>query len=84
MCMALDRRLQLLLDEEQYERIATLARERKSSVAAVIREAIDRGLPSTERRRVRAAALVLNAVPMEVPDVPDLLAELDALRGRRG
>ena len=84
MCMALDRRVQLLLDEERYDRVAALARERKTSVAAVIREAIDKGLPSTEQRRVRAARLVLQAVPMEVPEVPELLAELAELRGRRG
>jgi hypothetical protein len=35
----LSHRLQLLLDEERYQRIATLAKQRKMSVAAVVREA---------------------------------------------
>jgi hypothetical protein len=81
--MALDRRLQLLLDEERYRRVAELAGQRGTSVAAVIREAIDRGLPSPDRRRRAAARHLLDAEPAQAPDVPDLLAELDELRGRR-
>jgi hypothetical protein len=78
MCM-LTHRLQLLLDDERYERVHALARQRGTSVATVIREAIDRGLPATERRRSAAARRILAAEPMPVAD---LLAELDALRGR--
>ncbi len=81
--MPLDRRLQLLLDEERYERVARLAAERGSSVAAVIREAIDRGLPSPDRQRATAARRILDAEPMPVPDVPGLISELEALRSRR-
>jgi hypothetical protein len=81
--MALDRRLQLLLDEERYQRVAALASQQGTSVAAVIREAIDRGLPSSDRRRSAAGRRLLAAVPMPVPDVPELLRELDDLRGRR-
>lgn len=73
-----------MLDEERYTRVATLARQRGTSVAAVIRDAIDRGLPSADRRRRAAGRVILAAEPMPVPDVPDLLAELDELRGRRG
>lgn len=78
MCM-LTHRLQLLLDEERYERVQALARQRGTSVATVIREAIDRGLPATQRRRSAAARRILAAEPMPVAD---LLAELDDLRGR--
>jgi hypothetical protein len=46
----------------------------------VIREALDRGLPATQRRRAAAAQRILDAAPMEVGD---LLAELDELRGRQ-
>ena len=84
MCMSLDRRLQLLLDEERYRRVAALAGQRGTSVAPVIREAIDRGLPSPELERTLAGQRVLDAEPMEVRAGPELLAELDALRGRRG
>lgn len=75
----LTHRLQLLLDDERYERVHALARQRGTSVATVIREAIDRGLPATERRRSAAARRILAAEPMPVAD---LLAELDDLRGR--
>ena len=84
MYMPLDRRLQLLLDEDRYLRVSALARQRGTSVAAVIREAIDRGLPSADRRRSAAARRLLEAEPMPVPHVADLLVELDELRGRRG
>jgi hypothetical protein len=80
--MSLDRRLQLLLDEPRYRRVAALAEQRGTSVAAVIREAIDRGLPNPQRSRAAAGALVLAAEPMPAPTVPDLLTELDDLRGR--
>lgn len=75
----LTHRLQILLDEERYERVRALARQRGTSVATVIREALDRGLPATQRRRAAAARRILGAAPMEVGD---LLAELDELRGR--
>jgi predicted DNA-binding ribbon-helix-helix protein len=75
----LTHRLQLLLDDERYERVHALARQRGTSVATVIREAIDRGLPATQRRRSAAARRILAAEPMPVAD---LLAELDDLRGR--
>ena len=75
----LTHRLQLLLDDERYERVHALARQRGTSVATVIREAIDRGLPATQRRRSAAARRILAAEPMPVAD---LLAELHDLRGR--
>lgn len=84
MCMSLDRRLQLLLDDARYQRVAALAGQRGTSVASVIREAIDRGLPNSDQERLRAGRLVLDADPMPVPDLPELLDELDELRGRRG
>jgi len=79
----MDRRLQPLLDEERYRRVAALAGQRGTSVAAVIRDAIDRGLPNPDDRRRAAARRLLNADPVDVPDVPELLNELSELRGRR-
>lgn len=84
MHMSLDRRLQLLLDEERYQRVATLAGQRGTSVASVIREAIDRGLPKADQQRLRASRLLLEAAPVPVPDPAGLRAELDEVRGRRG
>jgi hypothetical protein len=77
-------RLQILLDDKRHERITVAARQRGVSVATVVREAIDRGLPGTENRRQAAARDLLEARDMEVPDVAGLRDELDALRGRRG
>jgi len=79
----LDHRLQILLDDERHQRLVEAARERGVSVAAIVREAIDRGLPSSDRQRRAAGEAVLAAEDMPVPDIPELLAELDALRGRR-
>jgi predicted DNA-binding protein len=78
MCM-LTHCLQILIDDERYERVRALARQRGTSVASVIREALDRGLPATQQRRAAAARRILDAAPMEAGD---LLAELDELRGR--
>ncbi len=37
----LSRRLQILLDDERYERLARRAEERGTSIATLVREAID-------------------------------------------
>ena len=79
-----EHRLQILLDDERHRRITQAARERGVSVATIVREAIDRGMSSSDSRRRAASAAILAAADMDVPDVPDLLAELDALRGRHG
>jgi predicted DNA-binding protein len=83
MCMTMDRRLQLRLDDERYRKVSASAQQRGTSVAAVIREAIDRGLRSPDDRRAAAGRRVLDAKPMPVPDVAELLMEFDAVRGRR-
>jgi len=49
----------------------------------VVREAIDRGLPTGEGRRRAAGQRLLEAPDMHVPEPEELLAELDAVRGRR-
>lgn len=79
----MDRRLQVLLDEQRHQRLVEVARERSVSVATVVREAIDRGLPSPESRRRVAAQRLLDAPDMVVPEPAELRAELDAVRGRR-
>jgi hypothetical protein len=82
MSMPLERRLQILLDEERHRRISSLARERGVSVATIVREAIDRGLGPSDSRRRRAGRRILDATEMPVPDVDELRAELDRVRGR--
>ena len=76
--------MQILLDEERHQRITKAARARGVSVATIVREAIDRGLPSRDRQRRAAGDAILAADPMSVPDVPALLTELSDLRGERG
>lgn len=66
MLMSLDRRVQLLLDRERYERLEVEAARRGVSVAAVIREAIDRAVGGDVGSRAEAAAELLAAEPMEV------------------
>jgi len=83
MCM-LTHRLQILLDEERYNRVTEIARERGVSTASVIREAIDRGLPTPVQRRRTAFERLMAAPDMPVGDPEDLRAELDELRGRHG
>jgi hypothetical protein len=77
----LERRLQILLDEERFRRVERLARARGVSVAAVIREAIDRGLPEAPGVRSSAAKRFLDAPDMAVPaDPAELRRELESLR----
>ena len=81
MCM-LDHRVQILLDEGRYQKVAREAGRRRVSIAAVIREAIDR-LPADADQRRAAIARVLEAEPMPVPRDPAALRhELDAAHDR--
>ncbi len=83
MCMY-ERRLQLLLDQDRYERVAARAKRRKVSVATVIREAIDAALPAADRDRRAAADRILAATPISLPDDPaELRRELDEAHHRR-
>lgn len=83
MCMsALERRLQLLLDQARYERVAAAARARGVSVSAVIRDAIDRGLDVHPDAALPALDVILEADAAHVPDDPDeLVTELHEMRG---
>ena len=82
----LDRRVQLLLDAERYRKVESEARRRGSSVAAVIRAAIDQlpGADEWERRRAALEA-IFAAEPMPLPQDPaDLRRELDDAHDRIG
>lgn len=83
MCMSLDHRLQVLLDADRHARLLAIAEERNVSVATVVREAIDRGLPAPDARRRAAAGRLLEAEPMQVPNPDGLAAELADLQARR-
>ena len=82
MCM-LEKRLQILLDERRYARLAAHAAERNVSIGAIVREAIDRAIPATSDERSTAARRILGATPMPVPDPDALRGELDEIRAKR-
>jgi hypothetical protein len=74
-----ERRLQILLDDGRYRRIAAAARARKTSVAQVIRDAIDQALPDDLDRKRAAGRALLAAEPVPVPEtVEELKAEIEA------
>jgi hypothetical protein len=79
----LDRRLQVLIDEERWSRLEGEARRRKVSVAVLVREMIDERYSGDSEARRAALQAVLDAEPMEVPDLDGLRAELEAVRGSR-
>lgn len=76
------RRLQVLIEDEQWARLEAAAAERRMSVGAIVREAIERSLPGGLDERHAAARAVLGAAPMPVPDPAALREELEGLRGR--
>ncbi len=82
--MTKSRRLQVLIEDEQWARLEVAASERGVSVATIVREAIDAVLPGNRSARRAAADEILAATPMAVPDPGELRDELDLLRGRRG
>ena len=79
----LERRLQILLDDARYRRLTTAARERGTSVAAVVRDAIDLALPADLAKKRAALEAILAAEPMPVPDVEELKEEIAEGRSRR-
>lgn len=82
--MAKSRRLQVLIEDEQWERLEQEAQEQGVSVASLVREAIDAVVPGGRDERQRAARRILDAPAMAVPEPDELHDELDSLRGRCG
>ncbi|HEX9890221.1 MAG TPA: hypothetical protein VGA69_12125 [Nitriliruptorales bacterium] len=80
--MTKSRRLQVLIEDEQWDRLETVAAERGVSVASLVRQAIDESIPGGRRTRARSARAILDADTMEVPEPGELRRELDAIRGR--
>lgn len=83
MHMSLNRRLQVLLDDERHERLLRASRERRQSVGAIVRAAIDQAVPDDADRRREAGRAILAAESMVVPEDPaELRRELDKARSR--
>ena len=76
------RRLQVLIEDAQWQRLERAAEDRGVSVASLVREAIETALPGGAAERRAAAGTVLDAPRMQVPDPEELRDELQALRGR--
>jgi hypothetical protein len=81
--LMLSERLQVLIGRDQRTRLEREAARRGTSVATLVREAIDQVYPPASIGRRTAADRILRAEPMDVPPVPALLEELDELRTRR-
>jgi hypothetical protein len=78
----LDHRVQILLDDARYQKVAREAKRRGVSIAAVIREALDR-LPADAEMRRAAVEAILAAESMPVPaGAAELRLELDAAHDR--
>jgi hypothetical protein len=78
-----ERRLQILLDDARYRRVAAAARARRTSVAQVIRDAIDEALPDDLERKRAAGRAILAADPIPVPEtVGQLKGEIAAAHER--
>ena len=73
MLMPLERRLQILLDEPRYRRLETAARARGTSIATIVREAIDVALPADLERKRAAWQAIRDAEPMPVPETVEEL-----------
>lgn len=79
------RRLQILLDERRYELLEREARRRGASVAALVRDAVERvyGVPEEERRD--AVERFLSTEPVPVRDWAEEKRELrEGFYGRSG
>ena len=78
----LDRRLQILIDEERWSRLEDEASRRKVSVSTLVREAIDERYPGRDQERRAALRALLDAEPMPAPEMDELRRELDEIRSR--
>lgn len=79
----LDRRLQVLIDEERWARLRQESERRGVPVSRLVREAIDSSLPDDLELRRAALQVVLDAEPMDVPEPEELKRELQALHSGR-
>jgi len=77
----LNHRLQVLLDDERYERLKRESAHRGVPIGELVRQAIDRAIPTEPGRKQVALRRILAAKPMQVPEHPAALkAELRSAR----
>lgn len=81
--MSLSRRLQVLVDDERYERLATESERTGASIGTLVRDAIDARYASRWPSPEEAGRRLLDAEPMPVDDWAHVKRELDdELAGR--
>jgi len=82
----LTHRMQILLDDARYQRLEHRARKQGTSIALLVREAIDVAYPAEGVSRAEAAAAFLAEPPMDLPEWPILKGEIEdgLLRGLPG
>jgi hypothetical protein len=78
----LNRRLQVLIDQDRWVRLERESERRGVPVAVLVRDAIDERYPSGAPERRAALQAVLQAEPMTVPEPDELHEELEAIRAR--
>ena len=79
--MAGARRIEVLLERAQFERLAAQSIAEGRSMSALVREAIHASWAESDNRRRVAGDVILSAERMPVPD--DLRRELDEMRAGR-
>jgi hypothetical protein len=72
-------RLQVLLDDERLARLVREAERRGSSVATLVREAIDAAFPADGMGRADAGRVLLDAEPIELGEWPELKEEIEQM-----
>lgn len=75
----LTRRLQVLLDEDRYQRLERAARARQTSVATLVREAVDAAFPAQPIPRAEAGRRLLDAQPIAVGDWDEIEGEIESM-----
>lgn len=83
MCMAiLTRRLQILLEEKRFAQLESLARQRETTVAQLVREALDRAYPSSGLPAEIAADRFLARPPLDFGTWEEAKREIEEGLGR--
>lgn len=77
------RRLQILVDEERWTRLERQAERRGTSVATVVREAIDIAFPKGEPNVADAVQEFLSHPPMDLGDWQQAKREVEEGLARR-
>lgn len=81
----LNRRLQILLDDQRYDRLARRAAETGTSIGTLVRDAIDAEYPAVDPEKQAAFEAIRDAEPMVVPiDPADLKREILETRSKWG